>query len=154
MSGCRACWCVLLPWKSHSRKKGGPNGTETYHLLSRGSLPEHDPTLWPSRPGSTRHAELTRPQASQVRCRWHCVGVWNDRCRCSGLGRDAQATFKCGHELTDDGNHGCLLWLYYGLLILSRPVIAWNVAAVLINFLSVGAYSHFVRKEKAESNLR
>ena len=43
-----------------------------------------------------------------------------------------------------------VLWIYYGLLILSRPVIAWNVVAVLINFLSVGAYVYFVRKEKAE----
>lgn len=43
-----------------------------------------------------------------------------------------------------------VLWVYYGLLILSRPVIAWNVVAVLINFLSVGAYFHFVGREKAE----
>ena len=43
-----------------------------------------------------------------------------------------------------------VLWIWYGLLILSRPVIAWNVVAVLINFLCVGAYFHFVRKEKAE----
>jgi uncharacterized protein with PQ loop repeat len=43
-----------------------------------------------------------------------------------------------------------VLWVYYGLLILSRPVIAWNVVAVLINFLSVGAYFYFVRKEKAK----
>jgi uncharacterized protein with PQ loop repeat len=42
-----------------------------------------------------------------------------------------------------------ILWVYYGLLIASRPVIAWNVIAVLINFLSVAAYRHFVRKEKA-----
>ena len=41
-----------------------------------------------------------------------------------------------------------ILWVYYGLLIASRPVIAWNVIAVLINFLSVGAYRHFVRKER------
>jgi MtN3 and saliva related transmembrane protein len=41
-----------------------------------------------------------------------------------------------------------VLWVYYGLLILSRPVVAWNVVAVLINFLSVAAYSHFARKEK------
>jgi hypothetical protein len=34
----------------------------------------------------------------------------------------------------------------------SLPVIAWNMVAVLISFLSVGAYLHFVRKEKAESN--
>ncbi|MBZ5658602.1 MAG: hypothetical protein LAO56_25390 [Acidobacteriia bacterium] len=43
-----------------------------------------------------------------------------------------------------------ILWVYYGLLIASRPVVIWNVVAVLINFLSVGAYLHFARKEKAE----
>jgi len=42
-----------------------------------------------------------------------------------------------------------ILWVYYGLLILSRPVILWNVIAVLINFLSVGAFRHFARIEKA-----
>src|SRR5215831_10722652 len=42
-----------------------------------------------------------------------------------------------------------ILWVYYGLLIASRPVIAWNVVAVLINFLSVGAYRHFARIERA-----
>jgi uncharacterized protein with PQ loop repeat len=41
-----------------------------------------------------------------------------------------------------------ILWIYYGLLIASRPVIIWNVIAVLINFLTVGAYAYFVRKEK------
>jgi uncharacterized protein with PQ loop repeat len=41
-----------------------------------------------------------------------------------------------------------IVWVYYGLLIASRPVIAWNMIAVLINFLSVGAYLHFIRKEK------
>lgn len=42
-----------------------------------------------------------------------------------------------------------ILWVYYELLILSRPVIAWNVIAILINSLSVAAYVHFVNKEKA-----
>jgi len=42
-----------------------------------------------------------------------------------------------------------ILWVYYGLLIASRPVIVWNVVAVLVNFLNVGAYRHFARKEKA-----
>ena len=32
-----------------------------------------------------------------------------------------------------------ILWIYYGLLIASRPVIAWNFVAVVINFWSVGA---------------
>jgi uncharacterized protein with PQ loop repeat len=38
-------------------------------------------------------------------------------------------------------------WVYYGLLIASRPVIAWNVVAIVINALSVGAYLYFVRRE-------
>jgi hypothetical protein len=36
----------------------------------------------------------------------------------------------------------------YGLLIASRPVITWNVIAVLINFTCVGAHGYFVHKEK------
>ena len=35
--------------------------------------------------------------------------------------------------------------VYYGLLIASRPVIVWNVIAVVINLLSVSACRHFVR---------
>ena len=38
-----------------------------------------------------------------------------------------------------------ILWVYYGLLIDSRPVVVWNVIAVIINFLSVWAYIHFSR---------
>ena len=41
-----------------------------------------------------------------------------------------------------------ILWVYYGLLIVSRPVVIWNVIAVFTNFFSVGAYRYFVRKEK------
>jgi MtN3 and saliva related transmembrane protein len=44
-----------------------------------------------------------------------------------------------------------ILWIYYGLLIASRPVILWNVVAVLVNSLSVGAYLYFVRKEKGQA---
>ena len=39
-------------------------------------------------------------------------------------------------------------WIYYGLLIVSRPVVAWNVIAVVINFLSVAAYLRFARRER------
>ena len=46
-----------------------------------------------------------------------------------------------------------ILWVYYGLLIGSRPVVAWNVVAVLINLLSVGVYVHFIRKEKRRARL-
>ena len=41
-----------------------------------------------------------------------------------------------------------ILWVYYGLLIGSRPVVIRNVIAVLVNFISVGAYFYFVRREK------
>ena len=39
-------------------------------------------------------------------------------------------------------------WVYYGLLIASRPVILWNLIAIVINALSVGAYVFFRRREK------
>lgn len=41
-----------------------------------------------------------------------------------------------------------IVWVYYGLLIGSRPVIAWNVAAVVINFMTVWAYFSFARRER------
>jgi uncharacterized protein with PQ loop repeat len=47
-----------------------------------------------------------------------------------------------------------ILWVYYGLLIASRPVIAWNIVAVLVNFVSVGAYWYFIRKERATQESR
>jgi len=40
-----------------------------------------------------------------------------------------------------------IVWIYYGLLIASRPVIAWNLLGVIINFLTVGAYLRFARRE-------
>ena len=45
-------------------------------------------------------------------------------------------------------------WVYYGLLIASRPVILWNVVAVVINALSVGTYLHFSRRERKQARLR
>ena len=41
-----------------------------------------------------------------------------------------------------------ILWVYYGFLIGSRPVVAWNMIAVIINFLNVGAYGYFARRER------
>ena len=41
-----------------------------------------------------------------------------------------------------------IIWIYYGLLIVSRPIVAWNMIAVFINFLNVAAYLYFVRREK------
>jgi uncharacterized protein with PQ loop repeat len=41
-----------------------------------------------------------------------------------------------------------IVWVYYGLLIVSRPVIVWNMIGVAFNFLTVGAFFYFVRKEK------
>jgi MtN3 and saliva related transmembrane protein len=45
-------------------------------------------------------------------------------------------------------------WVYYGLLIVSRPVVLWNVVAVVINALSVGTYLHFARKERRQARLQ
>jgi len=42
-----------------------------------------------------------------------------------------------------------IFWVYYGLLIVSRPVVMWNVIAVATNSLSVGAYFYFARKQKS-----
>lgn len=39
-------------------------------------------------------------------------------------------------------------WVYYGLLIASRPVIV--MIGVLTNSLSVGAYAYFFRQERVE----
>ena len=38
-----------------------------------------------------------------------------------------------------------IAWVYYGLLIASRPVILWNMIGVVINFVNVGAYLYFAR---------
>ena len=42
-------------------------------------------------------------------------------------------------------------WVYYGLLIASRPVIVWNMVGIVTNALSVGAYLYFARKEKSRA---
>jgi MtN3 and saliva related transmembrane protein len=44
-----------------------------------------------------------------------------------------------------------IAWVYYGLLIASRPVILWNVVAIGINGLSVGAYFHFARRQRNQA---
>ena len=41
-----------------------------------------------------------------------------------------------------------VLWIYYGVLIASRPVIVWNLLAVFVNFLSVGVWAFLVRQER------
>ena len=41
-----------------------------------------------------------------------------------------------------------ILWVYYGFMIGSTNLIMWNVVAVVTNFLTVGAYWYFRRREK------
>jgi uncharacterized protein with PQ loop repeat len=41
-----------------------------------------------------------------------------------------------------------IVWVYYGFLIASRPVILWNVIAVATNFFSVAAYFYYARRER------
>ena len=42
-----------------------------------------------------------------------------------------------------------IVWVYYGLLIASRPVIVWNMVAVVINGIAVGAYFYFAQRQTA-----
>ena len=42
-----------------------------------------------------------------------------------------------------------IVWVYYGLLIASRPVIVWNMVAVVINGIAVGAYFYFAQRQAA-----
>jgi MtN3 and saliva related transmembrane protein len=44
-----------------------------------------------------------------------------------------------------------VVWVYYGLLIESRPLVAWNTIAVAINLLSVAAYLRFARNESKQT---
>ena len=44
-----------------------------------------------------------------------------------------------------------IMWIWYGLLLASRPIIVWNLVAVLVNSLSVVAYRHFLKKERVRS---
>jgi uncharacterized protein with PQ loop repeat len=41
-----------------------------------------------------------------------------------------------------------IIWVEYGLLIASRPVVAWNTIAVLVNLLTVYAYFCFSRRDR------
>jgi uncharacterized protein with PQ loop repeat len=43
-----------------------------------------------------------------------------------------------------------ILWVYYGLMIASRPVVLWNVIAVATNFFTVGAFVYYARRERQE----
>jgi MtN3 and saliva related transmembrane protein len=40
-----------------------------------------------------------------------------------------------------------VVWIYYGLLIGSRPVVAWNLVAVVINAATAAACVYFARPE-------
>jgi MtN3 and saliva related transmembrane protein len=44
-----------------------------------------------------------------------------------------------------------VVWVYYGMLIDSRPVMAWNIIAVVINSLTVGAYVYFAHRERTRA---
>jgi MtN3 and saliva related transmembrane protein len=44
-----------------------------------------------------------------------------------------------------------ILWIWYGLLIVSRPVVLWNAIAVVTNFFVVAAYRYYSRREHERS---
>ena len=41
-----------------------------------------------------------------------------------------------------------VVWLCYGVMIDSRPIVVWNVIAVLVNSFSVAAFMFFARRER------
>ena len=41
-----------------------------------------------------------------------------------------------------------VLWVYYGLLILSRPVVVWNVLGIAINSIIVWSYFRLGQKAR------
>jgi hypothetical protein len=42
-----------------------------------------------------------------------------------------------------------IVWIWYGLVIVSRPVVLWNIIAVVTNSFAVGAYLYYARHEQA-----
>ena len=41
-----------------------------------------------------------------------------------------------------------VIWVYYGFLIGSKPLVMWNVVAALVNATNVAAFVMFARREK------
>jgi hypothetical protein len=41
-----------------------------------------------------------------------------------------------------------IFWVYYGLLIASRPVIVWNVLGIVINSIIVWSYFRLGKKSR------
>ncbi|MGZ4957821.1 MAG: SemiSWEET family sugar transporter [Methylomonas sp.] len=41
-----------------------------------------------------------------------------------------------------------ILWVWYGFLIVSRPVVLWNLLGVVINLSTVSLYFFFANSEK------
>jgi hypothetical protein len=96
------------------------------------------------------HGVYSSPQSSPVGGLWLSGGIWNDLCIYAGLARDAKRRSSAGMNPRMAAIMGAfqILGVYYGLLIASRLVILWNVVAVLVNSLSVGAYLYFVHREQ------
>jgi MtN3 and saliva related transmembrane protein len=44
-----------------------------------------------------------------------------------------------------------ILRIWYGLVIVSRPLVLWNMITVVTNALTVGAYLHYARRERGRS---
>ena len=62
--------------------------------------------LWLRGSGSAGHCQPARSQVSPVRDLWLCGRLGDDFRRCAGLARDAQASFKQGHEPQNGSHYG------------------------------------------------
>jgi hypothetical protein len=79
--------------------------------------------------------------------------VRDDLCGGARFARHVQAAIQQGHQPDNGRDHRRLSgrWISYGLLIGSRPVIAWNMIGVVINLMTVTAYLRFAgREDRAE----
>jgi MtN3 and saliva related transmembrane protein len=47
-----------------------------------------------------------------------------------------------------------ILWVIYGLSVGSKNIVMWNIIAIVINYLTVGAYFYFARAEKRKRALQ
>ena len=103
--------------------------------------------------GTARHRKASlAPRFQRSEIIGFLAGLGNYLCRCAGFdsnGSNVAQAQGINPRMAEIIGAFQILWVYYGLLIASRPVIAWNVIAVLINFLCVGAYAYFVRARKS-----
>ena len=112
------------------------------------AVTEHGCPQWLRGPGDTRYVESIASQVLQVGGVRVCCFIGTTFAAVPDLIRMFRQRSSKGVNPTMAGIIGAfqILWIYYGLLIVSRPVaIPWNLVGVMINSLTVWAYLRFAR---------